>query len=555
MAFSPFARFRNFTLDNLKAILEVYPDQAKSMEWSEATNEIEIISPGYKRTAYQQACQFGLEDRGESSFRIQNYLFTFDDNNLNRYLEFWFKIYFAPNPYVKAEDESILIYCEMVKEILGSENNEIKYTDFFNKRIGGKSKDILLNAIKSFAEPIKVKKLSDEDILFIEHSNIERARREVAYIEENLPIGDPWSRKDFFNRFSYANFCKFFGIDNKIPHTDEELLLANTSIVRKTGAENILFYGVPGAGKSHTIKTQYCKDDKYMERVVFHPDYTYSDFVGQILPRVEKTDEGDKLKYVFTPGPFTKMLVKAEHDPGNYYYLIIEEINRGNAPTIFGEIFQLLDRIDEEDGYLESVIGESEYGISNYDVAREVYDDETHQVKIPSNMFVLATMNTADQNVFTLDTAFQRRWNMKQIENRFDISEHSKDQIHGTKVTWGAFATVINELIIDISVDMASSEDKRLGTYFAKKKELSVDRFPEKVLKYLWDDVFKMDKETVFKSNYKSLEEVVDAYEKAEGDKLSSVLRLEVYKKMLTKLKNTDVIDIQEQVVIVNAEN
>lgn len=545
MSFSPFARFRNFTLDNLKALLDVYPDQARTMEWSEAANEIEIISPGYKRTAYQQACQFGLEDRGESSFRVQNYLYTFDDTNLKRYLEFWLKIYFAPNPYVKADDDSILIYCEMVKEILNAQNNEVKYADFFNSRIGGKSEDILLNAVKSFAEPIKVKKLNGEDILFIETDKIERARREVAYIEENLPIGDPGSRKEFFDRFSYENFCKFFGIDTTLPN-DEELMTTTASLVRKTGAENILLYGVPGAGKSHTIKTLYCPDDKYMERVVFHPDYTYSDFVGQILPRVEKMEEGDKLKYVFTPGPFTKMLIKAEQDPGNYYYLIIEELNRGNAPAIFGEIFQLLDRKDEEDGYLPSEIGESEYGISNYDVAREVYGDETHQVKIPSNMYVLATMNTADQNVFTLDTAFQRRWNMKQIENRFDASEHSKDQIDGTNVTWGAFATVINELVIDINVDMASSEDKRLGTYFAKKKELSVDRFPEKVLKYLWDDAFKMDKESVFKSDYKSLEEVVVAYEKAEGDKLSTVLRLEVYKKMLAKLENTGENDIQE---------
>lgn len=546
MAFSPFARFRNFTLDNLKALLDVYPDQARSMEWSEAANEIEIISPGYKKTAYQQACQFGLEDRGKSSFRVQNYLYTFDDNNLNRYLEFWLKIYFAPNPYVKADDDSILIYCEMVKEIISAHNNEVKYADFFNRRIGGKSEDILLNAVKSFAEPIKVKKINGEDILFIENNNIEKARREVTYIEENLPIGDPRSRKEFFDRFSYENFCNFFGIDTTLQSDDEELMTITAPLVRKTGAENILLYGVPGAGKSHTIKTQYCPDDKYMERVVFHPDYTYSDFVGQILPRVEKTEEGDKLKYVFTPGPFTKMLIKAEQDPGNYYYLIIEELNRGNAPAIFGEIFQLLDRKDEEDGYLPSEIGESEYGISNYDVAREVYGDETHQVKIPSNMYVLATMNTADQNVFTLDTAFQRRWNMKQIENRFDASEHSKDQIDGTNVTWGAFATVINELVIDINVDMASSEDKRLGTYFAKKKELSVDRFPEKVLKYLWDDAFKMDKESVFKSDYKSLEEVVVAYEKAEGDKLSTVLRLEVYKKMLARLENTGENDIQE---------
>ena len=309
-----------------------------------------------------------------------------------------------------------------------------------------------------------------------------------------------------------------------------------SSAARKTGAENILL----GSGKSHEIKTKYCDDEKRMERVVFHPDYTYSDFVGQILPRVEKDESGnDKLKYVFTPGPFTKMLKKAKNDSDNYYYLVIEELNRGNAPAIFGEIFQLLDRKDEDEFPAEEV-GESEYGISNYEVAKEVYDDEKHPVRIPSNMYILATMNTADQNVFTLDTAFQRRWNMRQIENNFEKSYHSKDIIAGTKVSWGAFATVINDMVIDINVDMASSEDKRLGTYFAKKKELEVSRFPEKVLKYLWDDAFKMDKTAIFNENCKSLEDVVVTYETATTDKLAAVLRLSVYEKMISKMQQKD---------------
>lgn len=326
-------------------------------------------------------------------------------------------------------------------------------------------------------------------------------------------------------------------------------LAPGTTKARKTGAENVLLYGVPGAGKSHEIKTRYCSDERYMERVVFHPDYMYSDFVGQILPRVEKDKSGnDKLKYVFTPGPFTKMLKKAENDPDNYYYLVIEELNRGNAPAIFGEIFQLLDRKDEDEFPAEEV-GESEYGISNYEVAKEVYEDEEHPIRIPSNMYILATMNTADQNVFTLDTAFQRRWNMRQIENNFERSEHSNDMIGGTKVSWGAFATVINDMVIDINVDMASSEDKRLGTYFVKKKELEVNRFPEKVLKYLWDDAFKMDKSAIFNDNCRSLEDVVVAYETATTDKLSAVLRLSVYEKMLSKMQQKNAENDENQVV------
>lgn len=299
---------------------------------------------------------------------------------------------------------------------------------------------------------------------------------------------------------------------------------------RITGGENVLLYGVPGVGKSHTIKQDYCDDSNRMERVVFHPDYTYSDFVGQILPKVV---EG-QLKYVFTPGPFTKLLKKAWDNPGKKFYLVVEEINRGNAPAIFGEIFQLLDR--KEAGahkYNESEYGESEYGITNFEVAAEVFGDEDREIRIPSNMWILATMNTADQNVFTLDTAFQRRWNMQHIRNDVMKAGHSLSKIEGSAIEWGAFASVINDMVVDVSVDLASSEDKRLGAYFVRLNELSAKKFPEKVLKYLWDDAFKMDKEAVFDEKFKSLEMVIETYEQSESDKLQAVLRMEVYKKML----------------------
>lgn len=537
MAFSPFARFRNFSLDNLKALLKVYPDVSEHMIWKDVVEEVEVILPGYKKTAYQQACQLGLEDRGCDRFRIQSYLYTFDDENLMKYLKFWMKVYFAPNPYVKSEDdEPILIYCELVKAILLQDNYSINYYDFFNEKIGGKSEDILLNALKSYAEPVKYRKINNEDILYIESKDVEIAKREVSFIEENFAIGDSKNREEFFDRYDYSNYCKFYGI---LESSQKDNFINEKTISKRiTGASNILLYGVPGAGKSHKIKTEYCANEKYMERVVFHPDYTYSDFVGQILPRVID----GSLKYVFTPGPFTKMLKKAEADPTHMYYLVVEEINRGNAPAIFGEIFQLLDRKGEEK-YSVDEVGESEYGISNYDVALEVYGDAEHQVKVPSNMSILATMNTADQNVFTLDTAFQRRWDMKHIENNVLAAGHAPQKIGGTNVSWGVFATVINDMVIDISSDIVGSEDKRLGAYFVKESELVEDKFPEKVFKYLWDDAFKMEKDSVFRTEYKSLEDVITAYEMSKEDKLSAVLRVDVYNKMLSKmeLQNDDV--------------
>ncbi|MFR0884541.1 MAG: McrB family protein [Lachnospira eligens] len=322
-----------------------------------------------------------------------------------------------------------------------------------------------------------------------------------------------------------SNYLKFL----------EYLAAKEENVPRIKGAENVLLYGVPGVGKSHEIQTKYCDDPERMERVVFHPDYTYSDFVGQILPKVEN----GKLKYEFTAGPFTTLLAKAWNNPGKEYYLVIEEINRGNAPAIFGEIFQLLDRKTEDSHrYDPSEYGESEYSITNSDIATAVFGDPEEKIRIPSNMWILATMNTADQNVFTLDTAFQRRWKLHHMKNDVMSAGHSKAKIEGSEIEWGTFASVINEMVTDYSLEMMSSEDKRLGAYFVKKNELSEEEFPEKVLKYLWDDAFKMKKDAVFDDKFKSLETIIETYELSEPDKLKSVLRLEVYQKMLSKLKN-----------------
>lgn len=347
----------------------------------------------------------------------------------------------------------------------------------------------------------------------------------------------------------------------------EDLQSQNTGIQltdleerRVSSGSNVLLYGVPGSGKSWTIEHEYCKKDTNVERLVFHPDYTYSDFIGQILPNV---DEEGQVSYKFTPGPFTNILHDAYNDPEKEYILIIEEINRGNAPAIFGEVFQLLDRKTElreadDDGY---PIGTSEYGITNANIAKIVYGDARHKVRIPSNLSIIGTMNTSDQNVFTLDTAFQRRWEMRLIENNFEHVDRSlaDAEILDTGVTWQTFCTEINSIIVGNNARMTSAEDKRLGAYFVHLKDLMYNdemgnlsdgeydalrkkeqsgtitetekdrlyairsamkqnrKFPEKVIKYLWDDAFKFNREIVFETTtYQSLEQVIRVFMYAE---------------------------------------
>lgn len=363
-------------------------------------------------------------------------------------------------------------------------------------------------------------------------------------------------RVDTFLRLSAT---KVIGLED-MDAEDEGIAPDQYEEHRLTTGCNVLLYGVPGSGKSWTIEHEYCKKDSKVERLVFHPDYTYSDFVGQILPNVA---EDGQVSYKFTPGPFTNILKDAYTHPEEEYILIIEEINRGNAPAIFGEVFQLLDRkVDisetDDDGF---PVGTSEYGITNTNISRVVYGD-TRKVRIPSNLSIIGTMNTSDQNVFTLDTAFQRRWDMRLIENNFDNvdPELADAEILDTTVTWRNFCTAINGIVVGNSARMTSSEDKRLGAYFVHIRDLKKDermgnlsdgeydglrkkesagtltdtekvrlaeireamkqyrKFPEKVIKYLWDDAFKFNREVVFESTeYQSLEQVIRAFMYAQG--------------------------------------
>ena len=283
-----------------------------------------------------------------------------------------------------------------------------------------------------------------------------------------------------------------------------------------TDGQNLIVYGTPGCGKSyyveHTLLDGYPKDN-YI-RTTFYQDYTNTDFVGQILPVVE----GDKVTYKFNPGPFTLALEQAIRKPNERIALVIEELNRGSAASIFGDIFQLLDRKE----------GVSEYGITNVNIInylKEKFEGvyTFKEIRLPGNLSIYATMNTSDQNVFTLDTAFKRRWKFKKLINEFAVDHQFKNKyIPGADITLEELVNDINEYILECSSGL-NSEDKQLGVYFVDENGMrkekvdasdpeAVNAFAYKVLEYLWSDVAKFDRNKWFADGIKSLDELVKEY-------------------------------------------
>lgn len=318
--------------------------------------------------------------------------------------------------------------------------------------------------------------------------------------------------------------------------------IATSESGRATYGTNRIFYGAPGCGKSRHVSDMLAEvpvAKKNIVRVTFHPEYANCDFIGQILPTVEmKRDEvtGEEkeiVTYIFNPGPFTLALQTA-YGTNDMVFLIVEEINRGNAAAIFGDMFQLLDRVTDisKPNYCAS-----EYPVSNPNMQKYLKDaisDEAilaeleNGIFIPSNLTIYATMNSSDQNVFTLDTAFKRRWSFEQISN--DII---KDTTHayktwyvpGTDVTWEKFLDKLNFKILDYKLQNQTNEDKRLGKYFVTKDCLvDPENIPEnisdiaqnfayKVLEYVWNDVCKIGREEWFDTEkYKTLEALIDAF-------------------------------------------
>lgn len=301
-------------------------------------------------------------------------------------------------------------------------------------------------------------------------------------------------------------------------------------LLKTTGLQQI-YYGAPGTGKSKTIK-----DLTFGESVIrttFHPDSDYASFVGTYKPITEEVDLRDcngnkvideetnevvteeRIAYKFIPQAFLEAYVKAWKKLGSSkkQFLIIEEINRGNCAQIFGDLFQLLDRneygfsdypiVADKDmqKYLEKEFAGWE--ITNKDEINQLYGEANmvnlimkgERLVLPSNLYIWATMNTSDQSLFPIDSAFKRRWDWKYVPIREGRDKETNAPLNwyintGDKqYKWWSFISKVNELIGSLT----NSEDKKLGYFFCKAKdgEIDADLFVSKVIFYLWNDVFK----------------------------------------------------------------
>ena len=299
-----------------------------------------------------------------------------------------------------------------------------------------------------------------------------------------------------------------------------------------------IYYGAPGTGKSHKIKDiileKGINEKEQVIRTTFHPDSDYSTFVGCYKPIMKlvpqtyvvegkekpvidittgKQSEKEEIVYDYTPQAFIQAYTKAWTTPDRPIILVIEEINRGNCAQIFGDIFQLLDRGDngvsdyeiKPDKALQDYLRGYFGTINDIEIPERIKSGDI--MKLPSNLYIWATMNTSDQSLFPIDSAFKRRWDWKYIKIKdehkdwkVDVELKSKDDNGNEttkKVDWWEFVEKINKII----ASMTSSADKQLGHFFCKATEIengkteptiiTKDTFVSKVIFYLWNDVFK----------------------------------------------------------------
>ena len=413
--------------------------------------------------------------------------------DLFAYMQNWAAKYFIPNPYAPSLKGQIptCIYAAIIESIKSGE------TDF----------DSILNAIFGI-------KLSSHDKVNVYLSNftdlIIDANKKVSINDRVRGIETLLHPDQVFAEDSKKYFDYF-----TIPSSETSSVAKDVSSIMSLQQ---IFYGAPGTGKSNTIKRDVDQKGLPRVRTTFHPDSDYSTFVGAYKPTsvevpvmtiigkeqmpVVNAKPEKKIVYEFVPQAFLKAYTGAWKDQDKPFFLIIEEINRGNCAQIFGDLFQLLDRNDET--------GLSDYPISpDEDIQKFLLTDKkfgfaalTDEQKaaipeevltgelmiLPKNLHIWATMNTSDQSLFPIDSAFKRRWDWQYMPIS-DGRKGWKIDANGKQYDWWQFLQKMNNQIGSTT----NSEDKKLGYYFCKAKGDTIDAetFVGKVIFYVWNDVFK----------------------------------------------------------------
>lgn len=476
----------------------------------------------------------------ESNFLIENGKFKLKSRNIQSTINYIKKLYeFSIDNNLLKERKSVIrknrnkFIEEIIFDLDSNYEFELgpnilwligkKFKDVKNKFIVSKRREID-NEFKKFIEETYEKLEIDEEDLqeFIQKfksSEYYPSEEDNSYEKEqlfkstyNLEHSEEYEWfSALYDRITPNSTLIFEFLKNKLILDIEFKMMINTPENDNLNSypHNRIVFGAPGTGKSHKLNTDKIMFGDRFERVTFHPNYSYSQFVGTYKPvrrRNENNEPLDDITYKYVPGPFIRAYIEAYKSPNKPYLLLIEEINRANVTAVFGDIFQLLDRKN----------GESEFEIETTEDLRDFFHDKIKEnilkkdfncerMKIPKNLYIWATMNSADQGVFPMDTAFKRRWDFEYIS----IDEGVTDQYKRIKIKlpgcdkpilWNKLRTEINNKLSGDNVN----EDKLLGPYFISKQILDnfdenyvVDEdefkkaFENKVLMYLFEDAGK----------------------------------------------------------------
>ena len=474
----PICRWNNPYVKNVRKLISWLPKQEMSQD--QAKTEIVKVCKNFFKTPYQMACQLGLYLEHDNIF-YPRFRHIPNTEELFVYMRNWIYNYYVPNPYIRDSSFNTIkpfyLHSKLCDE-LQKRQKSLKWDTISNKIFGGSigNDDIIKNTINTYSEVIQI----DGNILKLK-SAIDYS--DLAFYVKDISITARDDKVTFFNNFGV--------------------------ISKKHDMENTIYFGAPGTGKSHKVdKIVEPLDDRFKEKVTFHPEYDHASFVGCYKP----VSEGDDIKYKFSPQVFTNIYVKSWNDSLNSYYLVIDEINRGNCAEIFGDLFQLLDRKDTGESKYEITPSEDlkkylieQFGGENMGIANG-------KMRLPSNLVILATMNTSDQSLYPMDSAFKRRWDWiyvpieygeKCSDGRDNDSFNFKVEIENTDgediriFSWIEFIKAINETKIKNNSNLGA--DKQIGNYFVKPKKgndgnfenIKFKDFIHKVMFYLWNDVFK----------------------------------------------------------------